>query len=137
MNKFKGMPRCPYCGTEMKRQWDDAGYWYVCSNTECKCFSPRRRTKEEAYKAAVKRWKEPNRVLTIEELKAYNGFMWCESTYENTLLPGYIENRKLHMDGDIDEIDEEEFDLYGIVWRCWLRKPSEEERESVCWEKKK
>lgn len=82
-------------------------------------------------------YEEPNHVLTIAEIKTYKGFVWCESIYENAFWPAYVENQKLYVDNAVDEIEKEAINLYGIVWRCWLRKPSEKERESVCWKKKK
>lgn len=66
---------CPYCGANMllkneifnlqATDGNRARYWYRCRNEGCECDSPTRETAEEAYKAAVTRWQEPNRVLTL------------------------------------------------------------------------
>ena len=144
------MPKCPYCGWEMKYHFDYPMEYcdvqFYCKH--CNAMSPSARgsktrtervdkTIEEAYEKAMRLYEEPNRILTIEEIKTYKGFVWCESIYENAFWPAYVENQKLYVDNAIDEIEEEVIDSYGIVWRCWLRKPSEKERESVCWKKKK
>lgn len=150
MFKEKPMPKCPYCGWEMKYHFDYPMEYcdvqFYCKH--CNAMSPSARgsktstesvekTIEEAYEKAMRLYEEPNRILTIEEIKTYKGFVWCESIYENAFWPAYVENQKLYVDNAIDEIEEEVIDSYGIVWRCWLRKPSEKERESVCWKKKK
>lgn len=71
---------CPYCGAKMllkneifslqATDGNRARYWYRCRNEGCECDSPTRETAEEAYKAAVKRYEEPNRVLTLKEVMA-------------------------------------------------------------------
>lgn len=150
MFKEKPMPKCPYCGWEMTYHFDYPMQYcdvqFYCKH--CNAMSPRARgyktstenvekTTEEAYEKAMRLYEEPNRILTIAEIKTYKGFVWCESIYENAFWPAYVENQKLYVDNAVDEIEEEAIDLYEIVWRCWLRKPSEKERESVCWKKKK
>lgn len=140
---------CPYCGTEMQLYYEQSCF-SDCSYVAYRCpkclihspmkeinyLEPGSKAHDEAYISAITRWKEPNHVLTIAEIKTYNGFVWCESIYGNTFTPGYVENQKLYVDSDVDKIEEEAIDSYGILWRCWLRKPSEKERESVCWEKR-
>ena len=150
MFKEKPMPKCPYCGWEMKYHFDYPMEYcdvqFYCKH--CNAMSPSARgyktstesvekTIEEAYEKAMRLYEEPNRVLTIAEIKTYKGFVWCESIYGNAFWPAYVENQKLYVDNAVDEIEEEAIDLYGVVWRCWLRKPSEKELESVCWKKKK
>lgn len=88
---------------------------------EINYLEPVNKAQDEAYISAITRWEEPNHVLTIAEIKTYNGFVWCESIYGNIFTPGYVENQKLYVDSDVDKIEEEVIDSYGIVWRCWLR----------------
>lgn len=150
MFKEELMPRCPYCGWEMQYHFDYPMKYcdvqFYCKH--CNAMSPSARgcktstesvekALEEAYEKAMRLYEEPNRILTIAEIKTYKGFVWCENIYGNAFSPAYVENQKLYVDNAVDEIEEEAIDLYGIVWRCWLRKPSEKERESVCWKKKK
>lgn len=67
---------CPYCGSKMLLKTGifdlletDVNcvlrYWYKCTNAECESKSPTGRTAEEAYKAALKRGEEPNKILSL------------------------------------------------------------------------
>lgn len=150
MFKKELMPKCPYCGWEMRYHFDYPMEYcdvqFYCKH--CNAMSPSARgsktstesvekTLEEAYEKAMRLYEEPNRILTIEEIKTYKGFVWCENIYGSAFAPAYVENQKLYVENSVDEIKEEAIDSYGIVWRFWLRKPSEKERESVCWKEKK
>lgn len=84
---------CPYCGSKMLLKigifdlLETDGncvlrYWYKCTNAECESKSPTGRTAEEAYKAAMTRWQEPNKVLTLEELQTYIGYAWYEGDHK-------------------------------------------------------
>lgn len=62
---------CPYCGTPMVGEGRIEGaYWYECY--KCGATAPTEETEQAAYTAAMQRYVEPNRVLTLKELKAYN-----------------------------------------------------------------
>ena len=79
MNKENNpAPRCPYCGSKMRHKqslvcrWGEEAvdvmvmlHWYECTNEECESESPTGRTAEEAYKAALKRDEEPNKILSL------------------------------------------------------------------------
>lgn len=80
MSDNKQVPRCPYCGNEMRIRdnenvvmlcynGDEAQrrYWYSCNNDDCKSNSPQRKSELSAYRAAMQLNEEPNRVLTLGE----------------------------------------------------------------------
>lgn len=149
---------CPYCGAKMllkneifnlqATDGNRARYWYRCRNEGCECDSPTRKTAEEAYKAAMKRRQEPNRVLTLDEVlvTAYDDY----NTEQETVM--YLEYREdyegyaivtdLEMDGSkilfefsgIGGGDKQNEKDYGSLWRCWRRKPTKNERENTPWE---
>lgn len=129
----KPSPRCPYCGAPMVGEEKIEGaYWYECY--KCGATAPTEETVQAAYTAAVQRWQEPNRVLTLKELNAYNGFVWCEYRgYANDSDPGYVENGTLSVGGDSLSWQGSQSG-YGEYWRCWLRKPTQKEMEGVPWE---
>lgn len=125
-----------------------ARYWYRCRNEGCECDSPTRETAEEAYKAAMKRRQEPNRVLTLDEVLE----IACDdyNTEQETVM--YLEYREdyegyaivtdLETDGSKILLEfsgiggggkQNEKD-YGSLWRCWRRKPTKNERENTPWE---
>ena len=132
---------CPYCGAEMEISKYDVqeggviGYQYFCEM--CDGTSPIRSSKDEALAAALRRYVEPNRVLTLEELG--------KADHERNL---YFETRDFGPDdGDVFEssvvcaqetfCDEDEGTdarkEYGVRVRCWLRRPTDEERASTPW----
>lgn len=149
---------CPYCGAKMllkneifnlqATDGNRARYWYRCRNEGCECDSPTRETAEEAYKAAMRRWQEPNRVLTLDEVLE----IACDdyNTEQETVM--YLEYREdyegyaivtdLETDGSKILLEfsgiggggkQNEKD-YGSLWRCWRRKPTKNERENTPWE---
>lgn len=81
MSEKKPMPKCPYCGGEMQHQFDYPMSYcdvrFYCKH--CNAMSPSARgcqtstesvekALEEAYEKAMRRYEEPNRVLTLEEV---------------------------------------------------------------------
>lgn len=66
----KPTPRCPYCGGEMKKRvLSDYGMLCFWRCPKCRATSPSANTAEDAYTAAMQRWQEPNRVLTLDEVR--------------------------------------------------------------------
>lgn len=134
---------CPYCGAKMllkneifnlqATDGNRARYWYRCRNEGCECDSPTRETAEEAYKAAMKRYEEPNRVLTLDELKHYNGFIWCESRDGEVFEPGWVEDMYAY-GRECETINLCNENIDWSKGRCWLRKPTEKEMENTPWE---
>lgn len=143
----KPAPRCPYCGEEMRENGSISHRWYICPY--CLSAGPRKiidmtgdpneelavvDATQKAREATMKHWEEPNRVLTLKELNAYNGFVWCEYRgYANDSDPGYVENGTLSVDGDSLSWQGSQSG-YGKYWRCWLRKPTQKEMEETPWE---
>lgn len=142
MTDHKPSPRCPYCGGEMKKRvLSDYGMLCFWRCPKCRATSHSANTAEEAYAAAMQRWQEPNRVLTLEEAKERRA-VWIE-TISHGIAPAILFNYKYgpkHRSiivADFDEVDDNIwFDNaeYGKHWRCWLRKPTQEEREAAPWE---
>lgn len=161
MNKENNpAPRCPYCGAEMRLEDnedvifglfadEEKMYWYQCNTPSCGIHSPANHTKEGAYKAAMKRRQEPNRVLTLEEVfviasSDYNTpeqetVLWLERRVEEggyaTIPNIFAEDGKI-----VAEFSGIGFEValitegYGKHWRCWRRKPTKNERETAPWE---
>ena len=152
---------CPYCGEEMQFEalvgWAHltpagAGYhWHQCGECpNCGANSPEgygrtlEEAKEAARAAALRRYTPPAKPLSLAEARERNnkdlpiyvecrfselwhgvppvngwvvGFGWLRSWVEPDAEPvGYIEKG------------------YGCYWRCWERKPTDEERSAAEWE---
>ena len=122
----------------MKLITEDRGtcvkYNYACS---CGARSPSCTSEEAARAAAMHRYQPENRVLTLEELG--------KADHERNL---YFETRDFGPDdGNVFEssvecaqetfCDEDEGadarKEYGVRVRCWLRRPTDEERASTPW----
>lgn len=143
-------PKCPYCGDGMKIRvslitpdWGLLSAQYKCMT--CESTSPRiefsggtsnEKIIERLQAAAMRRAEPKNRVLTLEELKNHAGFLWNENRYdsfESEGEPAYAENDFLYVgDGNVD-LKLNISKIYGRHWRCWLRKPTEEERRETPW----
>lgn len=141
-DKPKPPVMCPYCGHKMVHQYVYGDHFFRCS--KCRAVAPDKDTEAEAYTAAMQRWQEPNRVLTLEEVQEhckqgvdaaplwveFSGFpsashwivvdspdeVFCTDTVRNFCM-SYV-------------------DIYKKSWRCWLRKPTKEEMEGTPWETK-
>lgn len=158
-NEKKQSPRCPYCGAEMTLEdnedvlfglfGEEKMYWYQCNTPSCGIHSPATHTKVGAYRAAaLARWQKPNRVLTLEEVlvTAYDDcnteqetvmYLECREEYEGYAIVTDMEadgdsNILLEFSGIGSGVKPNEKD-YGSFWRCWLRKPTKDEREAAKW----
>ena len=136
-------PKCPGCGADMELvHLCNAAFCYVC---KCGWDSPVGIDSESAFRMAMRRTELKNRVLTLEEVEAY-----CEGGADVT--PLWYE-RKDHSDINrwmVIDLPELAFgsaatvkrlvnspffeSTYGEKWRCWLRKPTNEEMEGTPWE---
>lgn len=148
MTDHKPLPRCPYCGGEMKERvlsdYKTLCFW-LCP--KCSATSPSADTAAEAYKAAMQRWKEPNRVLTLEEvedaceLDNETVLLWvefncngvCTLAYQYCTMGEAIATVYMIRPYDEAETDFSKMD-YCKKWRCWLRKPTQKEMEETPWE---
>ena len=137
------IPKCPGCGREMVLREDFHKFFFVC--LDCGWKSPCGQNEKEGLDLALKRVEPKNRVLTLEELKAY-----CEGGADATPLWYEVKDH-----GDVDRwmvidlpkhafgstamvkclVNSQFFEpTYGEEWRCWLRKPTKEEMEGTSWE---
>ena len=83
-----------------------------------------------------------NRVLTLDEvMHTTEQFVWFdEIEYDNPFKVLVCKN--MTMFGSVvfnvpmeDTLFEVPANKYGMRWRCWLQKPTEQERENTPWEK--
>lgn len=153
MSENRKDPRCPYCGSEMNENlfaYGNGGGWcnFECPN--CGATSPKKENSEScnkaefaAYFVAKKRWQEPNRALTLEEVTADTekedwSFMWIERKYDEKYALQYCGWYAtdtwviLVLPANEKKIYELKSD-YGKTWRCWLRKPTTEEMANTPW----
>ena len=76
--------------------------------------------------------KEPQKPLTIEEVKAEPDVVWVEWP-PGGLWPCVIaeveDDHCYFTDGETERMLR-----YGIGWRCWANRPTEEERQAAKWE---
>lgn len=150
----KPNPSCPYCGSEMDHWYSLAigRQHYVCP--ECYASSPAKEDELEAYTAAMQRWQEPNRVLSLSELEAMakeatdedrtDDFpvwiefkscqpdMWSKWFLINDVITWCNGHKSLGVD-NMGYINDKEL---GHEVRCWLRKPTQAEMEDTPWETK-
>ena len=129
-------PKCPYCGAETRLNENNEGiYWYECR--ECNATGPTEKTPVEAFSAALHRAEPEMRPLTLDEATASEDPVWLEAMGKvciaqinlspgeslaeyKTIGRGYAEYLYC---GD-----------YGILWRCWPRKPTPEQMKAEKWE---
>lgn len=130
---------CPWCGAEMKEHLTCAsgGYpaWlnYKCKNIWCSAVSPYGDTREEAHTKALRRYTPPIKPMTFEEVER----LACSDSIDDE-TPLYLED----VDGDngweisyqLRRLCFNAKDDYGKTWRCWERKPTDEERSEAGWE---
>lgn len=128
-------PKCPRCGREMVLREDFHKFFFVC--LDCGWKSPYGQNEKEGLDLALKRVESKNRVLTMEEV-AKSEVMWyddrlgtraqvvilgrgrCEPGFTKLVGPWGYEFYRKNV-------------FYNDFWRCWLRKPTEEEMEGTQW----
>lgn len=142
-------PKCPYCGDRMEictslltPERDLISAWYQCAT--CESTSPRIEFPGDAandkiieqLQAVSSRRAEPkNRVLTLEEVKVYTGFLWkVYNGFDCEGAPAFVEKGFMYAGNGNVDLRQDIFDTYGKNWRCWLRKPTEAERRETPWE---
>jgi len=107
-------------------------FWWAC---ECGAASPDRAEEDEALAAAMQRYVEPNRVLTLAEVKALNGCpVWCEGRDGSGKWAFVQVGDGVCVDSDYDDW---EFYCYGWTnergWRAWTKKPSKRAMAANQW----
>lgn len=132
-------PKCPGCGADMELMLlcCNSTFYYACA--KCGWDSPTGIDSESAFRMAMRRAEPKNRVLTLEELKAYCGGgadaapLWVEfdgGANGWVLIAPVRETRKMDF---VSKLLVTMGILYGKEWRCWLRKPTEAERRETPW----
>ena len=157
MSEKELMPRCPYCGATMHENlyaYKNGGGWcnFECPN--CGAMSPKKENSEScnkaelaAYFVAKKRYEEPNRVLTWEEVRAACAvpewvLLWREwnvkdaALYVEQICPAYeLHNEDVVFVSPGDETEGRYNKAeYGKRLRCWICKPTMNEMENTPWE---
>lgn len=144
-------PKCPYCGDRMEictslltPERDLISAWYQC--VTCESTSPRiefsgdtanDKITERLQAVSSRRVEPKNRVLTLEELKVYTGFLWSENRYspfDYEGEPAFVEKGFMYAGNGNVDLRRDISNAYGKNWRCWLRKPTEAERRETPWE---
>ena len=137
-------PKCPGCGADMELMnlLCDATFYYACK--KCGWDSPIAIDSESAFRMAMRRVEPKNRVLTMEELKAYceggadAAPLWYESKDYSDVNRWMVIDLPKHAFGSAATVNcfvnGHFFEpTYGEEWRCWLRKPTKEEMEGTPW----
>lgn len=133
------MLKCPGCGQLMTPLNVPR---YICDG--CGWLSPYRKTWERAEEAAMQRYVEPNRVLTLDEVVAW-GNAETRPVYIELNAPNGQARMYVGLYGGVTDVSiamytrAEDWQLmpqnrYGERYRFWLHNPTDEERQSVAWE---
>ena len=110
---YSGFFHCESCGWESPTGWGDT----------------KKEAEEAARAAALRRYEPQIRPMTLEEIKEHRDqqeanpiwIEWKHSPEDN----GWILSRTLNV---------LTIKFNNLLWRCWPRKPTEEEREAAGWE---
>jgi hypothetical protein len=141
-------PKCPYCGDRMAlhvlphtTEQEFFSAWYQC--VTCESTSPRlefigntsqAKIEERLQDVSSRRAKPKNRVLTLEELKVYTGFLWkVYNGFDCEGAPAFAEKGFMYAGNGNVDLRQDISDTYGKNWRCWLRKPTDAERRGTPW----
>lgn len=131
--------RCPWCGTGMVlRDWHDVffgkGNFFECV---CGAKTPIKASPDTTRAAAMQRWQEPSRVLTLEEVRDRGGCpVWCEDRDGSGVWALVDNGEDKCFDADYGDW---EFYCYGWTnergWRAWTKKPSKRALAANPWPK--
>lgn len=130
-------PKCPGCGADMELMhllFNDT-FYYVC--TKCGWDSPVGIDSESAFRMAMRRAEPKNRVLTLEEVTGSDEPVWLEAMSRVFIADVCVApDARTAQIQTIGEASCAYLPLcdYGVLWRCWLRKPTKEEMEGTPWE---
>lgn len=131
---------CPYCGHRMVHQYVYGDHFFRCP--KCRAVAPDRDIEAEAYEAAMQRWQEPNDYLVRAEVldRCKQGAearpLWVEFRRNDQRSRWMVVDTPPTVFGTdtVKDYFANMCEQYGILWRCWLRKPTQEEMEAVPWE---
>lgn len=128
-------PKCPGCGREMVLREDFHKFFFVC--LDCGWKSPYGQNEKEGLDLALKRVEPKNRVLTLEEATGSDEPVWLEAMSRVFIADVCVSpDARMAQIQTIGEASCAYLPLcdYGVLWRCWLRKPTKEEMEGRPWE---
>lgn len=130
-------PKCPGCGADMELMHllCNATFYYVCP--KCGWGSPVGVDPESAFRMAMCRAEPKNRVLTLKEATGSDEPVWLEAMSRVFIADVCVApDARMAQIQTIGKASCEYLPLcdYGVLWRCWLRKPTEAERRETPWE---
>lgn len=131
-----------------ERRWSA---WTSCTNDDCIAegpivaeFETEQDARAEAVAAAMRRYTPPIKPMTLEEVLATSAEVFMEAGMFMEVNGDYgvwACRCSVHMHGKavivhyIDALDDiRRFADYGKTWRCWERRPTDEERSAAEWE---
>ena len=141
---------CPWCGAEMKiisnwAEWNDEFVAHTrCWN--CQSNGPTARARNEmqaikgAIEAAMRRYTPPIKPMTLEEVWKEDDPVWVEGKKGALFIGDFYASMSAKNGWDVQTLGSAKprlmlEDYYGKTWRCWERKPTDEERSAAEWEK--
>lgn len=154
---------CPWCGAEMKPALYKRGSVWECEFSCHKCGASgpvqssfeEKNAEEAARAAALRRYTPPQKPMTwnefvrmayprldgteyppvyVETAKAYSGRQgsWIIAKPNAIRVDMRYKPHRAFVDAHRVNLDAM---AYGKTWRCWERKPTDEERSAAGWEK--
>ena len=131
--------KCPYCGGEMKHRTEKVVDWAEVyrHNLKCECgaTSPYADNLINAVKmAGLRPAKKP---MTCSEVITLD-VAWLEDIDKQEVIPAfptliYDRNMMFFKSANTDIITAKRGE-YGIRWRAWASRPTDEERDAAPWE---
>lgn len=101
------------------------------------CLEATSKIDETTISVALRRIKPKNRLLTLEEATGSNEPVWLEAMSRVFIADVCVSpDARMAQIQTIGEASCAYLPLrdYGVLWRCWLRKPTKEEMEGTPWE---
>lgn len=139
---------CPWCGAEMIYKVRGDSDWYKRSYMEClRCFATSpviairlgestMSLEARCKAAALRRYTPQLKPMTLEEalgrLTVWREYRDKQET-KAVIIKEYW-NGNLELRGYYLFRENPERNQYGKTWRCWERKPTDEERSAAEWE---
>lgn len=144
---------CPWCGAEMYACYSRGRVLWECRDyydahlrcTKCGAQGPfeswntAEGAKEAARAAAMRRYTPPLKPMTRQELpRVYLMPCWIERIGEKA-YPDLLDKNSVGFFGKFENLNARERDYllytnYGRTWRCWARRPTDDERSAALWE---
>ncbi len=145
---------CPWCGAEMlvdamsyyregERVWEA---YSCCSNGDCGAEGPKKecvKDREEAMRivraAALRRYTPPIKPMPLKEVWREDAPMWVEGKSGALWIGDFYASMDTRNAWEVQTFGSAKprlllEDYYNKNWRCWERKPTDEERSAAEWE---